>query len=299
MAGYRELLAVEWDDNAVEVFKSNFPGIPVHHGDIALLSVEEVLKRTGLKPGELDVLDGSPPCQGFSTTGKRNLNDPRNQLFREYVRLLKGLMPKVFVMENVSGMVKGKMKLLFAEIITELKAAGYDVSARLLNAKWFGVPQSRDRMIFIGVRKDLGFRPSHPKPIYRTIPALIAIRGAKPDDIGKPDTKYAERMKAVKPGRNLSRAEGTTSGFSMNRCPINRPCMTVTKMTFAGVSIWHPLEDRNLSIAEAKRICSFPAEFKFTGEYKDKWARMGNSVPPIFMKAVAAHIRENILTQVG
>ena len=74
------------------------------------------MRLAGLsEPGELDLLDGSPPCQSFSTVGKRILDDPRNQLFKEYIRLLRGLKPKVFVMENVSGMVKGKMKLIFAE----------------------------------------------------------------------------------------------------------------------------------------------------------------------------------------
>ncbi len=155
MAGFRELLAVEWDGHAVETFKLNFPGVPVWQGDIAELSVEECLRLTGLKPGELDVLDGSPPCQGFSTAGKRKMDDGRNQLFQEYVRLLRGLQPKVLVMENVSGMVKGKMKLIFVEILKELKASGYKVSARLMNAMYFGVPQSRERMIFIGVREDL------------------------------------------------------------------------------------------------------------------------------------------------
>jgi DNA (cytosine-5)-methyltransferase 1 len=155
MAGYRELLAVEWDDHAVETFKLNFSDVPVWHGDIAKLSVDECLKITGLKPGELDVLDGSPPCQGFSTAGKRKMDDGRNQLFREYVRLLQGLKPKVFVMENVSGMVKGKMKLIFADILRELRASGYHVSARLMNAMYFGVPQSRQRIIIIGVREDL------------------------------------------------------------------------------------------------------------------------------------------------
>jgi DNA (cytosine-5)-methyltransferase 1 len=152
MAGYRELLAVEWDANAVETFKLNFPGVPVYHGDIAKLSVEDVLAKTGLQPGELDVLDGSPPCQGFSTAGKRDMGDDRNQLFREYVRLLRGLKPRVFVMENVSGMVKGKMKLIFVEILKELKASGY-----------IHVPQSRQRLIFIGVREDVVGEPEHPK----------------------------------------------------------------------------------------------------------------------------------------
>lgn len=154
MAGFREALAVEWDDNAAQTLRLNFPHVPIYHGDIAKLSVEEALRISGLKPGELDVFDGSPPCQGFSTAGKRDFGDQRNQLFKEYVRLLRGLQPKVFVMENVSGMVKGDMKLLFAEILKELKASGYAVKARLLNAMYFGVPQSRERMIFIGVRND-------------------------------------------------------------------------------------------------------------------------------------------------
>jgi DNA (cytosine-5)-methyltransferase 1 len=99
MAGYRELLAVEWDDHAVKTFKLNFPDVPVWHGDIADLSVERCMEMAGLSgQGELDVLDGSPPCQGFSTAGKRKMDDDRNQLFREYVRLLQGLKPKVFVM---------------------------------------------------------------------------------------------------------------------------------------------------------------------------------------------------------
>src|SRR5690606_12471769 len=83
MAGFRELLAVEWDDHAVDTFRRNFPDVPVYHGDIAQLTAEAILEQTGLAPGELDVFDGSPPCQGFSMAGLRQLDDQRNQLFRE------------------------------------------------------------------------------------------------------------------------------------------------------------------------------------------------------------------------
>lgn len=175
-------LAVEWDDHAAECYRLNFPGIGLHHGDIADLSVDDVFERTGLKVGELDILDGSPPCQGFSISGRRMLDDPRNGLFREYVRLLEGLRPRAFVMENVSGLVKGKMKLFFAEILRTLRNTGYRVSARLLNAKWYGVPQSRERLIFIGVREDLDIQPSHPKPAGRPISAREALEGLPLDD---------------------------------------------------------------------------------------------------------------------
>ncbi len=155
MAGYRELLAVEMDNNAVETFKLNFPNVQVYHGDIAKLSVKQCMELSGLKEGELDLFDGSPPCQGFSIAGKRDFSDNRNQLFKHYVRLLRGLKPKVFIMENVSGMVKGKMKVIFAEVMRELKANGYQVRCQLMNTKYFYVPQSRQRLIFIGVRSDL------------------------------------------------------------------------------------------------------------------------------------------------
>ena len=115
LAGGKVRLAVEWDDNAVETYRLNFPDTPIYHGDIAKLSVDECLRLSGLKVGELDIFDGSPPCQGFSTAGRRKLDDSRNQLFREYVRLLQGLQPRAFVMENVAGMVKGKMRLVFVE----------------------------------------------------------------------------------------------------------------------------------------------------------------------------------------
>ena len=89
LAGFRELLAVEWDDNAVATFKMNFPDVPVYHGDIARLTGAECMNLAGgIKPRELDVLDGSPPCQGFSTAGKRKFDDPRNSLFREFARLI-------------------------------------------------------------------------------------------------------------------------------------------------------------------------------------------------------------------
>jgi DNA (cytosine-5)-methyltransferase 1 len=123
------------------------PETPVLDRDIATVTAQELLDLTGLQVGDLDILDGSPPCQGFSTAGKRVLTDPRNSLFKEYVRLIEGLQPKVFVMENVSGMVKGKMRIVFREIMLALKATGYTVRCKLLNAMYYEVPQSRERLI--------------------------------------------------------------------------------------------------------------------------------------------------------
>jgi DNA (cytosine-5)-methyltransferase 1 len=332
MAGGKVLLAVEWDDNAVATYKANYPDTPVYHGDIGKLTIDEILKITGLKPGELDILDGSPPCQGFSTAGKRDFCDTRNQLFREYVRILQGLKPKVFVMENVSGMVKGKMKLIFAEILRELKGSGYRVKARLMNAMYYGVPQSRQRMIFVGVREDIGIEPTHPNPQTRPIPVstiLSDIKRAyftsgfnKGDEIdlkkpcptlmkgdiagssfsqlkmecGSPLSKWEmERWNKIKPGEGFDKIDKT--GFSMRKIDPDKPSNTIPKsLAFGGHSyLYHPTEPRGLSIEEIKLIHTYPESYIFLGKFEDKWARIGNSVPPLLTKAVAEHIDKNIL----
>jgi len=115
-AGFREFLAIDFDENSVETFKLNFPDIPVWQRDINDVKGGEIIKFCKINKGELDLLDGSPPCQGFSTAGKRRVNDPRNSLFESFVRLINDLQPKVFVMENVSGMIKGRMKGMFLEV---------------------------------------------------------------------------------------------------------------------------------------------------------------------------------------
>lgn len=160
--GCRVLAMVEWEQNAVETYRLNHPDTVIFHQDIQTVTGEDLLNAIGLGVGELDILDGSPPCQGFSTAGKRIIEDPRNQLFKDYVRLLQELQPKVFVMENVSGLIKGKMKPVFVEILTTLKQCGYQVKARLLNTQYYEVPQKRKRVIFIGVRNDLDIEPTFP-----------------------------------------------------------------------------------------------------------------------------------------
>ncbi len=296
MAGYRELLAVEWDDNAVATFRLNFPGVPVHHGDITKLSVAECLRLTGLQPGQLDVLDGSPPCQGFSTAGKRNLDDPRNGLFREFVRLLTGLQPRAFVMENVSGMVKGKMKLVFAECLKALKAAGYRVKARLLNAMYFGVPQSRQRMIFVGVREDVDGEPGHPKAAGRMTSVSEAVEGVENKTFNRPLATIASAIwKHIKPGQS---GDAYRSGYYFNSMKANpvQPAPTIIKVVSGSGGLMHWKEARTLTIEELKRLASLPDSFRSVGRFDVQWMRIGNSVPPLFMRAIAEHVRRVILT---
>lgn len=297
LAGCDVRLAVEWDANAVETYRANFPSTPVYHGDIAELTVDRALELAGLAPGELDILDGSPPCQGFSTAGRRDVDDPRNRLFEEYVRLLRGLRPRAFVMENVKGMTTGEMRPVFDEVIAELRAAGYRVRARVLNAKWYGVPQSRERVIFIGVRDDLGVDPAHPAPTVTTpITAGAALAGCVAGEHPMLTDRYGRLWSRIRPGgraRDVLTTIGVEAG--QNNCVIldpRKPSRTIPKMQsgrgFATIAHW--AEPRALSTEEAQRIASFPDSFVFTGDYRERWARIGNCVPPLLMRAVASSV---------
>lgn len=294
-AGGKVLAAVEWDENAVQTYRLNHKGTHVLHRDIATVTAQELLDLTGLKVGELDIFDGSPPCQGFSTAGKRQIDDPRNSLFKEYVRLLRGLQPKCFVMENVSGMVKGHMKHVFAIAMRELKASGYQVKCQLMNAKYFGVPQSRQRVIFIGVRNDLGMQPSYPEPCTKIATVKHAWLGVQDDGTGnrvKPTTKIWQNMRSVKPGM------GEPGHFSHQRLHFDKPSPTIRKAMngIAHMQYWHPSEHRVITVAECKRIGSFPDAFQFVGTPANVWERIGNSVPPMFMQSIASHIYTHILS---
>lgn len=298
IAGFRELLAVEWNNNAVGIFKLNFPNIPVFHGDINDCSVDYILRQTGLVEGQLDILDGSPPCQGFSMAGKRQLDDPRNSLFREYVRILRGLKPKVFVMENVAGMVHGKMKLLFAEIMADLKNSGYLVSARVMDMSYFNVPQRRRRMIFIGVRNDLNIKPSHPKGKYKPISAQRALQNLNLDNDPslaesyiRPNQSIYKYVVQCRQGESAGKYHPRGSYFNTIRLNLCVPAPTITKT----LNLVHHSETRYLTSFETARLGSYPDEFKFIGGHTIAVGCIGNSVPPVFMYELAKHIKDVIL----
>ncbi|MES2339232.1 MAG: DNA (cytosine-5-)-methyltransferase [Pseudomonadota bacterium] len=187
-AGYRHVFASEFVAAARASHAANFPGVNLDGRDVREVMPADVLKGSGLKVGELDVLEGSPPCQAFSTAGKRHRGWGKDKdhgggakgnsedLFFEFIRLLRGLRPRAFVAENVAGLVKGVAKGYFLNILSELRASGYAVECRILDAQWLGVPQARQRTIFIGVRGDLKRAPAFPSPL----PYRYSIRDALP-----------------------------------------------------------------------------------------------------------------------
>lgn len=296
LAGCKVLAAVEYDKHAASVYRDNFPKTYLYEADIATLDPLEILGALGLEPGELDILDGSPPCQGFSMAGKRRMDDPRNRLFEEYVRFLKAIRPKAFVMENVPGLVTGKMRGIFHEMVRALSEAGYEVRGRILNAVHYGVPQSRRRVILIGFRKDLGLIPEHPAPSCLPVTFRQATLDLPDHElIQEPKGTALASAKAIRAGESGAdfhrRFRQKGNEFSLIRLSWDAPCPTVLKTLRPGqVGLLHPSEDRFLSIGELKRVCSFPDDFILQGSFIDRWGRLGNAVPPLLTKSVAEKV---------
>ena len=302
-AGFHELLAIDFEAHAVETFKLNFPDVDVWQADIRQVTSEAILKRCNIKQGDLDVLDGSPPCQGFSTAGKRKVNDSRNDLAFEFVRLIEGLRPRAFVMENVSGMAKGGMKGRFNEILAALKATGYHVEVRTLNAMYYGVPQSRERIIFIGMRDGQEIKwPEKQKliTVREAISDLTDEQDASIDHVwidessnGR-NTKWWNKTKTMKQGIRFAPGHRVDYWDHPASTIITPSTATMMMPPYIRCLNRHPLFIRTYSLLEMKRLMSFSDDFKFPGEWSKGFYRLGNAVPPKMMQAIA----EAILPQV-
>jgi DNA (cytosine-5)-methyltransferase 1 len=345
MAGFKVVWANEFVPAAQESYRANASAdCYLDCRDVRTIKPDEILTQCGLQHGELDLFDGSPPCSSFSTAGTRESSwgkvkrysdtaQRTDDLFFEYIRILRGLMPKAFVAENVTGLVKGTAKGMFLEILRDLKASGYRVTCKILDAKWLGVPQSRQRTIFIGVRNDLNLDPVYPKPlpyfysVRDALPWIIRVRkggGFGEEHYVGADTVGADTVGAqpssgnnfnngaytVEVETDLSRYaigaewERLSIGEQSRRYPnlvkvsATEPCPTVTALGAKSgfVSVTHPTEKRKFTIAELKRICAFPDDFILTGSYAQQWERLGRSVPPVMMFHIAKEIRDKILT---
>ncbi len=175
-AGINSIVGVDYDKSACLTLKVNNPEINTIHGDLTLDSTKNKIDFF-INNHSIDMVCGGPPCQGFSHAGKRFIDDPRNQLFKEYWEVLRRVHPKVFVMENVEGIRTMQEGLVYKEITESFESLGYLVEGKTLLATDFGVPQKRKRVIIIGVDKDLNISPADlfPIPFSDVIPALDAI----------------------------------------------------------------------------------------------------------------------------
>lgn len=304
LAGCKVLASLEFIEEARMCYRLNFPGTPIIEKDIRDVTGKEILDLIGLKKGELDILDGSPPCASFSMAGKReklwgkvksysSTEQRVDDLFDEQIRLISEIMPKAIVLENVKGMTLGMAKELLTNYLKKLQKIGYNLNVEVLNARYFETATSRERLIIIGIRKDLNKLPSHPKPFCKPITfgeatKHITVTEAEKEKLKVTSKRVLYYLNYTKQGEQCSKYNQNQSYFSHRRASMTKPCPTIT----TSIDIYHPLENRTLTINEIKAISSFPDDFKIVGNYSQQYERIGRAVPPNLMKHIALHLKK-------
>lgn len=289
---------MDWFEAAGKTYRRNF-NHPFVEGDIKLESKKKEFYDTvkeQLNGRKLNVVAGGFPCQGFSMAGNRIVEDPRNSLYKDLLEIVINLKPEFVVCENVVGlrsMLQGKVEEM---ILEDFREAGYEMNVTVLRAADYGVPQKRDRVIFIGNR--INKKNFHPKPFLT--PENYMTTGEAISDLmdldDKPEfnhvqTKHrpdmAERMLALEEGKSLYK------GYSdaWKKCPWNEASCTI-KENHGGVNI-HPKLPRVLTAREMARIQSFPDDFIFEGPKNKQLVQLGNAVPPLLSKAIGLAIRKS------
>lgn len=314
MAGFRVRWANEFVEAAAKCYLSNHASTALDVRDVRDVRPEDVMAACGVKEGELDLFDGSPPCAAFSSAGSgeegwgkvkaySDVKQRVDDLFYEYVRLVRGIRPRAFVAENVSGMNRGKATGVLADVLRELRGCGYRVEARILDAQWLGVPQQRKRTIFVGFRDDLGADPVFPEPepvrvtLADACPWLADPGGVPPPGFEpEPETDVSRfaigaEMARLAPGRQSRKY------LSLVRARPDLPCPTLTQTAgnLGAASVVPPYGTRKFSTREARRISGFPDDFVLNeGDYQRSIERIGRAVPPLMMARIAAKVRDRL-----
>lgn len=322
--------ANEIEKDIAAAYTRNHPGVAMLNCDINDLT-EEMLAEI-LKGQQIDIVVGGPPCQSYSTLGKRQMDDRAN-LFMQYKRVLKILQPKAFIFENVVGILSMDRGRLFSQIQAEFEELGYSLKYKVLNAVDYGVPQQRERVILVGFRGNNNYEypaPTHGeglKPyvtLQQAIGDLPVLKSGQSSDryAYQPDNDFLHFVRASsqeltehsapKNGEHLIRImETLQDGQGKNDLPEDirpksgygntyaklwwdRPSTTITR-NFACPSssrCIHPRDSRAMSIREGARLQSFPDDYQFYGSDSMKRLEIGNAVPPLLSVAIANQMRK-------
>jgi DNA (cytosine-5)-methyltransferase 1 len=284
-AGLHVVAGIDIWSVAIQSYQQNHSDHLGICGDLRFLPPEELESQYGIKKGEIDLLVGGPPCQSFSMAGKRDVSDPRNTLFMEYVRYLDYYLPRMFLMENVMGILSKKTEKgeKIIDIITGELSKNYTVGIYTLWASDFEVPQNRRRVFLIGIRKDLGQTlPVIPLPIP-TIDQRIPVETIlEPREVVDHVHYLSERARqgiVRKAERNRSKG----AGFHAQILRMDRPSYTIParywKDGYDALVQYSETEIRRLTLLELKRIQTFPDDYLLLGSKKDQVIQIGNAVP--------------------
>lgn len=309
-AGFNTIGLIEFDKDASDTLKKNRPMWNVINDDIANISCLNLEEYFGIKKGELDLLSGGAPCQAFSYAGKRlGLEDARGTLFYHYALFLEKLQPKMFLFENVRGLLSHDGGKTYSTMINIFEQAGYTIDKQVLNAWEHGAPQKRERLITIGIRNDLKDKISYSFPKERAYkPVLRDVLLDCPDG---PGVQYGEKKRKIfelVPAGGYWRdidpeiakeymkscwdMEGGRTGI-LRRMSLDEPSLTVlTSPSQKQTERCHPLEARPFTVRENARCQMFPDEWEFCGNVSSQYKQVGNAVPVSLAKDIASEIYE-------
>ncbi|MFM5983585.1 MAG: DNA cytosine methyltransferase, partial [Sphaerospermopsis kisseleviana] len=344
-AGFHTVTVVEKDRDAVKTIALNRPFLQESaiSREIQNVTSQQLLEEGGrvlnlgraLQPQEVDLVTGGPPCQPFSTAGKRgSVIDPRGSLFMDFIRIVKEVQPRFFLMENVKGLLSAPLRhrpinqrgkdyppletdempgAALKVVLSEMQAIGYNIVYNLLEAADYGVPQNRERVIFIGSRD--GETATFPIPKYckngQTLPkwrtlkdALTGLVDAEPEFMSYSENrlKYLKLLKAGQNWRHLPEelkkeamggaynSGGGKVGF-YRRLSWDKPSPTITTSPHQkATDMCHPVELRCLTVRESARIQTFPDDWIFYGSVSSKYKQIGNAVPVLLAKEIGSYL---------
>ena len=333
LAGYKTILGIDNDKAAIRTFEENHKGSKGIYGDITQITTEEIIKASGGKT--IDVIVGGPPCQGMSIAGPRKLHDPRNQLYLSFIEKVKDIQPKAFVIENVPGLVslfKGAIK---DSILNEFEKLGYTVNYQILNSADYGVPQTRKRVFFVGIKSGEKFSfPEQKVPFENDwitseqatsdLPLLMNNLGEEVQDYMTPPqndyqeycrtdsqsifnhlaTNHTEQTKKiislVPEGGNYKDLpdeyrESRKFNVAWTRYHSMRPTLTIDT---GHRHHFHYKANRVPTVRENARFQSFPDDFIFYGNRTEQYRQVGNAVPPLLAKSIAEKLIQSLNKEV-
>ncbi len=306
-AGFNVIWANEYDKDIWETYELNHPNTYLERRDLRQIESDDI-------PDRITGIVGGPPCQSWSEAGSgRGINDARGKMFYDYIRILKEKQPLFFLAENVSGILADKHTDAFTNILYQMKDAGYEISYKLLNSKYFNVPQERKRVIIVGYREDIGGIFDFPKELdyiltlkdaiddLQSIEPFKTSRTPQLDNLPIPNHEYLDMgFSSIYMSRNRVRSwqePSFTIQAGGRHAPIHPQANKMIfverdKFKFDPKSL-SPY--RRLSVRECARIQTFPDRFIFKyNDVSDGYKMIGNAVPVNMAEIIAAKIFADI-----
>lgn len=280
--GFKTVWANDFNQDACDTH-AKWSKATVKCGDIGSINFESI--------PQTDIIAGGFPCQGFSLAGPRKIDDSRNTLYRYFVKLVEDKKPRVFVAENVKGILTLGNGAIIEAIISDFKSKGYNVTATLVNAADYGVPQDRMRVIIVGVREDLPFEfkmPEPTTPVHRTLrDALEGLGEPKADEVCT--APYSSRYMSRNRKRGWDEVAYTVPAMA-KQVTLYPGSPDMTKNGPDDWSFGKKGVTRRLSYREAAAIQTFPKDMEFCGDLTSKYKQIGNAVPVKLAEVVAEQI---------